>query len=452
MHPFEGVPLSFCIPLFLEYLESTYGEAVRTIVSFCIGAVLFGLAVGIPICRNRRKQMRAQKKAEEVVEYARQSASCHRVSDAEPQPEMEQPNRAETNSEPHAATEFVTDAEILSDYIRETESETAQVEYETQNTRKKTLWQLGKFALLVLILLAVWRQFMGKLGLHAVASSFKLSPGVGPYIVVVGIILWIVLRKRKKSASELPKESVIYQKLLPRELTKRFGENCFYRKRYGFSFEEMQELTCWKQEVTHISGKDSLRGKYHQMAFQAAYETCIREYQKRDSDGDLQTYQETVFQGLVLRVPYTQYSPDALGVCANSKKELAARYEQKKPKQVVSAQISKTENETFHELFTVHSNQEENLYYFLTPSKMEQLAALYAQVYGLEEGANSNPFTSLGVCFYQGYLYLALGLRQYFLEYKRVPPTAEALHSIQEKMKADLDLIEQALRFAEFLF
>lgn len=59
MHPFEGVPLSFCIPLFLEYLESTYGEAVRTIVSFCIGAVLFGLAVGIPICRNRRKQMRA---------------------------------------------------------------------------------------------------------------------------------------------------------------------------------------------------------------------------------------------------------------------------------------------------------------------------------------------------------------------------------------------------------
>lgn len=76
-------------------------------------------------------------KAEEVVEYARQSASCHQVSDAEPQPEMEQPNRAETNSEPHAATEFVTDAEILSDYIRETESETAQVEYETQNTRKR---------------------------------------------------------------------------------------------------------------------------------------------------------------------------------------------------------------------------------------------------------------------------------------------------------------------------
>lgn len=73
MHPFEGVPLSFCIPLFLEYLESTYGEAVRTIVSFCIGAVLFGLAVGIPICRNRRKQRRTASGQMDLLEHQMQA-------------------------------------------------------------------------------------------------------------------------------------------------------------------------------------------------------------------------------------------------------------------------------------------------------------------------------------------------------------------------------------------
>lgn len=85
---------------------------------------------------------------------------------------------------------------------------------------------------------------------------------------------------------------------------------------------------------------------------------------------------DKLFGGLVVEIPYRKSSSALLGVMGNSELEMKNILKCGLERGAVG-RIEKTENENFNLLFTINCNDEENIFYMLTPDVMERLAALY---------------------------------------------------------------------------
>ena len=224
-------------------------------------------------------------------------------------------------------------------------------------------------------------------------SSGSAGTGVGtdsgnPFglVIVYGVGIFLIYRwvsKSKKKKENIPDSGVIYTELIPQIIRRRYGENSVYRHQGGLHVDQMRRLNCFggrpftlDGRPLPVNGRDIVEGTYKGVHFRCSYEYMEYEHYYEDSDGDREKKIDRLFGGLVVEIPYRKTSSALLGVMGNS--ELAMKNMLKcGPERGAMGRIEKTENENFNLLFTINCNDEENIFYILTPDVMERLAALY---------------------------------------------------------------------------
>lgn len=224
-------------------------------------------------------------------------------------------------------------------------------------------------------------------------SSGSAGTGVGtdsgnPFglVIVYGVGIFLIYRwvsKSKKKKKNIPDSGVIYTELIPQIIRRRYGENSVYRHQGGLHVDQMRRLNCFggrpftlDGRPLPVNGRDIVEGTYKGVHFRCSYEYMEYEHYYEDSDGDREKKIDRLFGGLVVEIPYRKTSSALLGVMGNS--ELAMKNMLKcGPERGAMGRIEKTENENFNLLFTINCNDEENIFYILTPDVMERLAALY---------------------------------------------------------------------------
>ena len=224
-------------------------------------------------------------------------------------------------------------------------------------------------------------------------SSGSAGTGVGtdsgnPFglVIVYGVGIFLIYRwvsKSKKKKKNIPDSGVIYTELIPQIIRRRYGENSVYRHQGGLHVDQMRRLNCFggrpftlDGRPLPVNGRDIVEGTYKGVHFRCSYEYMEYEHYYEDSDGDREKKIDRLFGGLVVEIPYRKTSSALLGVMGNS--ELAMKNMLKcDPERGAMGRIEKTENENFNLLFTINCNDEENIFYILTPDVMERLAALY---------------------------------------------------------------------------
>lgn len=224
-------------------------------------------------------------------------------------------------------------------------------------------------------------------------SSGSAGTGVGtdsgnPFglVIVYGVVIFLISRwvsKSKKKKENIPDSGVIYTELIPQIIRRRYGEDSVYRHQGGLPVDQMRRLNCFggrpftlDGRPLPVNGRDIVEGTYKGVHFRCSYEYMEYEHYYEDSDGDREKKIDRLFGGLVVEIPYRKTSSALLGVMGNS--ELAMKNMLKcGPERGAMGRIEKTENENFNLLFTINCNDEENIFYILTPDVMERLAALY---------------------------------------------------------------------------
>lgn len=212
------------------------------------------------------------------------------------------------------------------------------------------------------------------------------SENPGGLVIVYGVVIFLIFRwvsKSKKKKENISDSSVIYTELIPQIIRRRYGEGSVYRHQGGLPDEQMRRLNCFAGRPFTLDGKpllvngrDMVEGTYKGVHFRCSYEYMEYEYYHEDSDGDKEKKIDKLFGGLVVEIPYRKVSSALLGVMGNS--ELAMKNILKCGSESGAVgRIEKTENENFNLLFTINCNDEENIFYMLTPDVMERLAALY---------------------------------------------------------------------------
>lgn len=205
-------------------------------------------------------------------------------------------------------------------------------------------------------------------------------------VIVYGVGIFLIYRwvsKSKKKKKNIPDSGVIYTELIPQIIRRRYGENSVYRHQGGLHVDQMRRLNCFggrpftlDGRPLPVNGRDIVEGTYKGVHFRCSYEYMEYEHYYEDSDGDREKKIDRLFGGLVVEIPYRKTSSALLGVMGNS--ELAMKNMLKcGPERGAMGRIEKTENENFNLLFTINCNDEENIFYILTPDVMERLAALY---------------------------------------------------------------------------
>lgn len=418
-------------------------------------------AINLVVKYKYKKCLELEQKADNAIEYAEKSDEYIR---------NEATFYTSTNKTSHKDT-FSNKAERIDEGI----SEKYSAEYQQSkvgNGKDKFKLRLKKSSILkfvfiiAVVLLYVLPRFPELLKSGALAENMALMSQIIPTIAVVGVVIFLISRKKD---SGLKSDSVIYTELIPNEIKKAFGENSSFDKTRGLPGNEIVRMNCFKDGITNIIGDGLICGQYKNIEFSLAHEVIKGQY--IDEDGDKCEY--TQFNGLMVSLPYPKCSEFRLGLRSNSREDIVKLLEKKKRTlKRVSAEISGTESTDFNTLFTIKSDDEENLYYILTPHIMEKMAALYIYTFSpkpqpVHTEGNTNEqniveyinavyksgiYKGLYIYFECGRMYLGFSSKTSFMEFQRVSPTNEELAKLQNTIAVELDEVRKLLDFALSLY
>lgn len=415
-------------------------------------------AVNLLVKYKHKKRLKLERKADNAIEYAEKSGE-YRKNEVTICTNIEESRTTAQSIEPLGEG-------IANEYA----AEYRQSEAANGNAKFKLRLKKSSIVKLILVgavvLLYVIPRLPALLKSGTLAENLALMSQVIPVIAVAGVVIFLINRKK---GSQLKSDSVIYTRLIPDEIKKAFGEDSSFDKSQGLSGGEIVRINCFKDGVTNIIGSGHICGRYKNVEFSSAHEVIKGQY--IDDDGDKREY--TQFSGLMVSLPYPKSSAFRLGLRSNSREDILKLIEKKKRTlSRVSAEISETESADFNTLFTIKSDDEENLYYILTPHVMEKIAALYKytvppkpQPVYAEGNTNAQNiaecfnavyqagiYKGLYIYFERGRMYLGFSTKKSFMEFQRVSPTNEELTRLQNSITAELDEVRRLLDLALSLY
>ena len=270
----------------------------------------------------------------------------------------------------------------------------------------------------------------------------KGSPGV--LILVYGVVIFLIyrwIRKGKKSAG-LSGDS-LYTELIPQTVKRKYGDGSIYDHQGGIPPEQMCRLNCFggrpftlDGQPLPVVGRDLIEGTYRGVHFRSSYEYMEYEYYYEDSDGDREKKIDKLFGGIVVEIPYRKRSSATLGLMGNSELRMKTILKSKASLDA-GGKIRGTESDDFNLLFTIDSDDEENIFYILTPDVMEKLAALYPR----EKSA-------LHVAFDEDRLYMCISKSDTYMTFddeKRIKGAKDVEAYLDKYMRMLQEVIDAAL-------
>ena len=379
-------------------------------------AAFFGTILAIIIYLKIRKRNRIirEKRANEAIDYAKQSAdySLYYSDD------MEQDSNIDV------------DLDILDEYRKEyredydLKDEHDYERYMSKHTgsqvfdKKVILKWICRFFEVVIIL-----------------GLIVAYPYLGAFVVMA--LIYVSENKKRKKPKE---DSAVYSRLFDENIHAIIGGDCSYVQDLSIDKDEIYKLNCFEDAQNIVESSGLLEGTYKGVHFQCSNEEIIYEYEETDSDGDKCTRRRELFKGIMVCIPYKKYSPYSVGLHSNSWKSIVnSTYAYGK----YDSGTLETESVAFNMLYSVHSDNDENMFYILTPDIMEKLAGMYKWSHNENSGYNG-----LCACFKNGNLYLGLRTGYRYFTYKRAIPTEDALRKVNREMQMQLKTMAKLLDYA----
>ncbi|MBO5238375.1 MAG: DUF3137 domain-containing protein [Lachnospiraceae bacterium] len=283
---------------------------------------------------------------------------------------------------------------------------------------KFNLWNIIKVLLVVVGIM---------LGIFAV---IRLVQGEGKYwvwLILLAIGIYIIFPR----SSMLHDDSIVFRRLVPRMVQSLFGSDAVYLRTKALDSEQLKKLNFYEHHPEEIKGRDYISGVYKGVQFECSFENA--EYTGSDGDGHDAT--RSTFYGIMLVLPYRKTSGSMLGLRGKAQHEIKER----SGKKLFCNRRDETENKEFNRLFHIISQDDENLFYMLTPATMEKLIALYKTFSGCSE--------RLHVCFKEDKLYIGVPLWNY-MNYKPATSGTSGLKKIQKSLWNDLCIVKAVLDLA----
>ncbi len=459
------------------FIGNNIGGKSGTIIGKLAWIVLFTLTAVLIAKHNKKKHQRLEEKTDEVIDYAKKSSAYHNQPDSTPDfsEQLKYVDEPEENIIPEPAAEeeipHMTEEEFFKEYADEFAKENPSFSEQIKKLPSikdilKMLWDIRMitipFFLSMVILGVVFFYGTGN-SIESIFENFSFTAilnHIRQFIILAAVMTALYFAARKNRTYKISNDSIVYKKMIPQEIAKHFGEHSIFDNASGLPQEEIMRFNCFRNDITSISGKHLICGKYKNVDFRCAYERIHRKYEYVDSDGERCTGYEDIFDGFFVSLPFPKNSAYPLGLRSNSRGEITELLRSgNKSREKTEVKISGTESVDFNTLFTINSVDEENLYYILTPDTMEKLAALYMYVYDTQKNTDNghysfmkNMFSCIYVYFEKNRLYIGLNSKFDFLSFKKTNPTAEEFNKLHNSISTALIVIERILDFALSLY
>ncbi len=272
------------------------------------------------------------------------------------------------------------------------------------------------------------------------------SGNFGGFVLVYGAVIFLIYKiVKKKKKHVVADDSIVYTEFLPQMVREKYGEGSVYYHKGGLPDDQIRRLNCFggrpftlDGNPLPIVGRDLIEGTYRGIHFRSSYEYMEYEYYYEDSDGDKEKTIGKLFGGIIVEISHARTSSAPLGLSANS--ELKMKNILKSgSKHDTAEKIEKTENENFNLLFTIKCDDEENIFYILTPDVMEKLAALYPK-----------EKTALHVTFDGNRLYMCMSKSDKYMIFDEDKPVS-GIKDIETQLDRHLRMLKEVLDAALLL-
>lgn len=442
------------------------------VIGIIVWFVIFFLAVFLLKKRKDNKQHKLEKKTNEVIDYAKKSAAYHNQPDSisdysEQLKYIDEPEEKKIpETEPENEMPQMTEEEFFKEYSDEFEKENPSFSKKINRIPEireiiAWLWKKRKIfiSIILTLLLLAGISHYGPVGFRNNPLT-TILPHIREFIMSAAVMGFLYFVIHKHIPNNISNDSVVYKKMIPQEIAKHFGKNSSFDNIHGLPHDEIMRFNCFRNNITNISGKHLICGKYKNVDFRCAYEAIQREYEYVDSDGERCTRCEDIFRGIFVSLPFPKNSAYPLGMRSNSREEITELLQsENKSRKKTEIKINGTESVDFNTLFTINSVDEENLYYILTPETMEKLLALYMYVYEPQGNTDKghynfmkNVFSCIYIYFEKNRLYIGLNSKFDLLSFKKPNPTAEEFKKLNNQISTALIVIERILDFALSLY
>ena len=421
-----------------------------TLVAIAIAwNLLFIFGIVIYVKYKKSKKIKRERQTNEVIDYAKESAVYHPnppLSESQMKQQSSNNISGQTNDSYYTGKAYSTDRHILDEYAKERKrvTETDSTHFQSFPVSRILMVICTLVVCILLYNVLVQNGDINTSTADGMKHSFNALTGLIRTELPIAIIFFVIYRiyTRRSKRKQLGNDSVIYQKLIPGLVEDTFGPNSSFSRTQGLNIDEVFRLNCFGHQQTIVEGKNLISGTYKNVPFQCGCEHVEYEYKETDSDGYTVTQRATLFNGIIISVPFHKSSSSPLGLRSNSREEVGDSIENESKKyNRFHVQITETESVYFNRLFSIYSTDDENMFYILTPNMMEKLAALYTTSY------ISNQFHGIYICFDRDRMYMGIDSKLY-LNFKAVEPSAATLDDLQQKIVQDLSTVKQILDYA----
>lgn len=193
---------------------------------------------------------------------------------------------------------------------------------------------------------------------------------IGFALILFGIIFIFLMKKHKRAyRSE-------YKKRVVAEIVKLVDDSWEYSPDNRISQNEYHQSELFRKHYDRYNGDDYISGKIDKTDFKCSELHTEYETTSTDSDGKTTTEWHTIFQGLFFHADFNKEFSGKTWIAPDFAEKAFGKWGQKLQKGTSSAPLVKLEDPEFEKLFVVHSTDQIEARYILTPTIMEAMTKL----------------------------------------------------------------------------
>lgn len=251
------------------------------------------------------------------------------------------------------------------------------------------------------------------------AGIIKIIPFLGAYVV-----LFFLLGNKQR----VDKSAVIYNELIPQMVKVHFGSEATFTQQSGFDCSEIYSNNSFKYHCYKTESAYFIDGTYRNINFQLSYEKILWGRVEETEDGE-KVIPEPLFNGFLICIEIPRQVESHLGIYSHRISELNDILE--------NSIETTTENMNFSRLFEIKCENEENIYYILTPDLMERITSLHPDM--------SKAYDELHIYWHENKMYVGISAKSSRMNIHDMKNGKEGYMQIKKQIEAELKRAENAL-------
>lgn len=234
-----------------------------------------------------------------------------------------------------------------------------------EGMRKKLM---GRYIIAIACIVVPFGGFM--LMPETLGTMHTILFAIGVALILFGVIFIFLTKKHKRAYRNAYKQKVVA------EIVKLVDDSWAYEPDNMISQNEYHRSELFRQHYDRYKGDDFISGKIDKTEFKCSELHTEYETTSTDSDGKSTTEWHTIFQGLFFHADFNKEFSGKTYIAPDFAEKTFGKWGQKLQKGTGPAPLVKLEDPEFEKQFVVHSTDQIEARYILTPTIMEAMTKL----------------------------------------------------------------------------